>query len=1117
VILEYFQCCYGKKKDYRYKYLAFLGWKKYIRLRKYGKILFVIRMKFEEEYYYRKLKVFLDHWKTVSSESAIVSYVKALWLGFKCRFLVRATSWKYQYLLWYKRQIPKIIYLRKKYCKRRIFLTLQIYARQQREFYNRSLVSYKFQLVIKLLWRKLQLKKKHTRLILFRTKHYKHRIQKRFLNLLKQLHRRKKYIQSVKVDSILVIYNAFMKRLKSLSMQHAAKVAATQHYHRSLKWKYLVKHLIPMVSKRQNTSISYNLQILSTKKKFWMLWKQAFQGHVKANNNHQKRVTTVAKAKFRSWYNRYSLGKKSWRKCEFHHMAYLKAIYWCIWTRRINGKKFQNKRWISLYKRLFPGEKKIRDISRGRYERNEPTNIGTSKSLLRLKSSNEYNFYAKLIREHKNRFTFGLEIRYSFSSWKSFVHRRKYYRIKKIDASKLFHRRNMDRCRYYLYIWLTFLVKFRSRKKLLRKYSASYLKERLLFAFLRLLSFKKRKKRVRTILRKLLPTVFYAKYFHNKCSRVFWKLREKIKRKRMKQFNVIAIFNNPQQRIKSMRIIRKLRIKMQHFLEALKLLLYHKKHPQKKYQRKVILKKEFNFLKFQVLRWHNFIQKLKVKRMINYYTLIQYQNQKRVRTLRHWLLWMKMTKRFHLIRKRFYLFPIFQNWLKCTANQFQHRRIVNAVQYRINTRIKRQFLILWKIFSQINRQSTKSFLIVQRRHLRFVKQRYFDWWMIQLDGTILDRKYERVQKLHRIKTMTKLFRYWYKLSLLNDMITWKNSKQSFQYWRRMSQIWHFQHLRVYLGKRFYKRKYAKCFFSKLRAAISRRIANITDNRLSNTMVLGQLSSFHNYNTSSIDWFSASMTRRSKLRTNQLSSTMNAQTFPLSNKAYGFELQVLDKSRLFRVWKRFADIKILRKRSKLIKISFFNWKQYSFSTKFLRQAFMYRIELFLRRYCLANGFALLYSLFRSRKCGQYVLMRRQQELIKLKFHFWIKLFNSRVFARQKVQVLVGHLYKKVLPFYFFSWKIKATCGRRLGVLAIKQRGMKEWKNFYIATRYNRILQLMRVFRAWGDLISTRKSNIQLFRERRNFLFEICNRYRKIEYKSMKTTIVEWQGSDSDNVY
>lgn len=228
--------------------------------------------------------------------------------------------------------------------------------------------------------------------------------------------------------------------------------------------------------------------------------------------------------------------------------------------------------------------------------------------------------------------------------------------------------------------------------------------------------------------------------------------------------------------------------------------------------------------------------------------------------------------------------------------------------------------------------------------------------------------------------------------------------------------------------------------------------------------------------------------------------------------------------------RFSKARLVYKKSLLLRKVFRNWKQYSFSTKFTKQAFLHRMELFLRRFHLSKGFELFCILRRRRKIAEEIARQRSCCLLKSYYQQWSSLSAGRATARHCIGSLVNVLYKRLMPQYFLIWKVKVSCGLRLGQSVLAQRALQRWKHLYIATRYDRVLSMMRVFNAWNELIAAKKNNIQWFRKRRSCGFDIVSRLvnnkpyaliyssvillyhcrtRHTYFLKLKSTLIDWK--------
>lgn len=188
----------------------------------------------------------------------------------------------------------------------------------------------------------------------------------------------------------------------------------------------------------------------------------------------------------------------------------------------------------------------------------------------------------------------------------------------------------------------------------------------------------------------------------------------------------------------------------------------------------------------------------------------------------------------------------------------------------------------------------------------------------------------------------------------------------------------------------------------------------------------------------------------------------------------------------------------KKRRILMKKKFQTWKQYSHFAKFIKQAFISRMELFLRHYYLRYGFCSLLSLHRRKLLGNQVESRNNFLQLSFCLKRWLLMFHRKQYARSQVSALIKHVYVKSLPIYFVIWKLKVTNGRRISRSTILKRAIEKWKKMFIASRYCRFIHLIKVFSAWRELVEIKNNTIRLFQRRQYSLFELFSRLHLIDY-------------------
>lgn len=836
---EMYLSLFKDRREQKLKIVTFRNWVKYTRLLKYGQYIFQLRMKYHIGYNERLLKFFWQHWKTVTSECTIVDCIKAMWLGFKCRHISHSSAWKYQYLKWYKRQIPKIFYLRKKYCKQRVFLALWKFAQNQKQLHKTLLISFNQKTVIRKLWKNLQfLKRMNVALQSIRTI-LSVQIMKNCLYKLQTLASRRKLMRNLANECKLKQYFHFMYKLRLINHQFETISISKRHRNHRLKLKYFMKNWYRFLKKRTHSHGCYKLVIFRRKLKLWTQWRYSFDCHQVATFHSKRRQILLSKQLLHLWIHRHFAQKRFGSNGNLHCRRFMKQTFFCRWIHFVARKEKHNNRWITLYKRLYPGEKKIRAdaaqaiVNRSKYK-------GVVRSVL----SNVYNRSTNLDGNNtysmSTKFSLGLRCLLFYKRWKVYISSRKLFRRKVSRGYSHWKHTVLKIGRVHFRHWLHYIVKKKLRASKERRISQMFIYTLYVRSYQRWKALRRLKSRIRFVLYKKYPIQFPRKYFRIKCSAALQKLKDRVNRKKKKFLgisfpqksysnnNITRADNSNQNQL---RVIRKLKIRMQHFIAALQLLIHKKKHPQRKVQRKIILKREFNSFLHNFIKWKKFVKKLRVKKMINYYSIVHYQNNCRFYVLKKWFAWTRIRVKFYKIRKRFYVVPIFDKWLKNTVSHFQNRRIVDTIQSRINFRMKRQILVVWKIFTNQSKQISSKYFALQRKHIKAMKQTYLNAWMVQLDVKILQIKYEKVQRLNKRKMLINVLRNWYKLSLLNDIITWKNTKKGLLHWKQLSRTWHKQHLRSYQADRHYLRRNLNLFLQKLKFFVNLHI-NVMENAVS---------------------------------------------------------------------------------------------------------------------------------------------------------------------------------------------------------------------------------------------------------------------------------------------
>lgn len=95
-----------------------------------------------------------------------------------------------------------------------------------------------------------------------------------------------------------------------------------------------------------------------------------------------------------------------------------------------------------------------------------------------------------------------------------------------------------------------------------------YVNQLMTNAFQQLKIFQKRRKKVRIVMYKKLPTEFRGKCFRIKSRGVLMKLWERVRRRKLKRTISYSTNYKTEEKGKSLKVIRKIRIKMQHFMAS---------------------------------------------------------------------------------------------------------------------------------------------------------------------------------------------------------------------------------------------------------------------------------------------------------------------------------------------------------------------------------------------------------------------------------------------------------------------------------------------------------------------------------------------------------------------
>jgi hypothetical protein len=264
----------------------------------------------------------------------------------------------------------------------------------------------------------------------------------------------------------------------------------------------------------------------------------------------------------------------------------------------------------------------------------------------------------------------------------------------------------------------------------------------------------------------------------------------------------------------TLKVIDKLQKKCKHFLEQLKLNVFYRKQFLKT-KSKPLKERMKSYLLIQFHKLEAFLQKSSLQRQINELIGKKFHKKRMKSAVRYWTKVTLLRKKFHLIRKRFFLFPLFQKWLVLTISLLKYRRVIVKMTAKRELSLKRAILSSWFSYSKKGSQISSSFRLVSSLRQWKEKQRLFFHWIYRVDSERLQFNFERIQKRRLFFLARTAFRCWEKAMFYNEVITWKNGRIGFKNWKAILQSRSFQRKYINQAALSYYFKKVRSFMFKL--------------------------------------------------------------------------------------------------------------------------------------------------------------------------------------------------------------------------------------------------------------------------------------------------------------
>jgi hypothetical protein len=203
----------------------------------------------------------------------------------------------------------------------------------------------------------------------------------------------------------------------------------------------------------------------------------------------------------------------------------------------------------------------------------------------------------------------------------------------------------------------------------------------------------------------------------------------------------------------------------------------------KKYKLQPLKERKRYYLLVQFRKLRSNLRRKHVAKQILVIVWRKFSKAKKFSSFKYWYQYCLLRNKFFLIRKRIFLFPIFQKWLVTTIKLLKDRRSLTYFTKKQNLQRKTRIFHAWKdVVTQLKRFSFVQ-SAVSHNHNLITKKNMFFAWIIAIDQKRMTENYHLIQKKKRKFQLQHFFHLWHKIWYAAEIFTWKNSRVGFMNWK----------------------------------------------------------------------------------------------------------------------------------------------------------------------------------------------------------------------------------------------------------------------------------------------------------------------------------------------
>lgn len=351
-----------------------------------------------------------------------------------------------------------------------------------------------------------------------------------------------------------------------------------------------------------------------------------------------------------------------------------------------------------------------------------------------------------------------------------YLHRWIFFQVRHHRRQQLLREVTKDRHRHQLHVhFLHWTQQFcrRHRRERLQLHNITLRRQRrqLLLAFQRL-----RRRALRA--RKHRRALYHMEQVQLPKLLVYFAFHRLKRRQRIFHRTVVQRF---------VRLNRKWKRRMQHFLERLKLLVYHRRYAPPV---RIVQVTSRDRLLLQFRKFRTLTQRHRLRQKMKHLLLHGRRSQLLHHVLQYWHRYARLKVALHRCTRRLSLVTPYKHWLRLTFETLHARKSIATVQQRVKRRIKRQIMHAWRLFAVHSQRMQLQHDVVHARYAQQVRRSFFLKWILVLDQQILFARFITIQAKHNLRVKKRCLRFWFHRARDSERITYQNALHGWRNWTR---------------------------------------------------------------------------------------------------------------------------------------------------------------------------------------------------------------------------------------------------------------------------------------------------------------------------------------------